>query len=235
MGWLVALVILAGCGRLGFDEQGTPETFDAPMIDDGPASVGSVVAQRMPGGWGPLDLTAAGDLDWKHFGIGATTAVNRKATGNNLIADVMHIGGGVLAFTDKQDPQLDTSWADGTPTTATPAPVTTTSYVDTPNPNGDGFAFDVAATTTQRTLRVNAGVWCARLRLSAKLLDNSAPELFDTTWDFPLSAFEVGTYNVSFRALQDTTLQVSLLIDFNYCTTGDVGEVWLSSITLSDG
>lgn len=221
---MFAAILLAGCGRLGFDA-GAP--VDAPIE-------GSVAIVRQQGGWGPIDLTAEGRLDWMHLGLGGVNAVNRKASLGQLLGNVTQVGGGTLVFTDKQDPQLDTSWSDGSPVTSA-GPVTTTFMIDTANLSGDGFAFRAAATTTPRTLRVYAGVWCARIRLAAKLVDESAPGQVDTTWDFPFSSYELGQYSVSYQAASDTTLELTLTIDLNHCVTGDVGEVWLSALTLAAG
>ncbi len=68
------------------------------------------------------------------------------------------------------------TWSDGSPTTT--ANTKTCVYLVGVN---NGFQITVPADTTQRTLKLYAGLWSASGRLEATLSDGSAPMFVDTT------------------------------------------------------
>jgi hypothetical protein len=230
-----AAVLGVACGRVGFDP-------DSPLARDGAEGGDSLqgadaspapalVVTRLAGGWPATDLTQSGTLDWAHWGLTSTTDFNHKEGVAQAISNFTLLGGGTLAqgTVTLLGPF---SWTDGTPV-VNASDVTTDFFIDTAEPSGSGFELQVAATTDARRLRIYSGNWCIRLRFAASLDDASAPDQVDLSWDNPNSAAVVSIYQVDFEAAGPTSLTIDMTVDQNYCTTGDVGEVWLLAATLS--
>lgn len=107
-------------------------------------------------------------------------------------------------------------------------------YVDSATTE-DGLRVVVNADTVPRTLVVYTGTFCTKLRLAATLqLSGTGTRTgTDSAWDNPVPAGEYGYYVVQFQAgASGRTLTIDLVIDQNYCPTGDLGEVWLGGAAL---
>jgi hypothetical protein len=94
----------------------------------------------------PVDLTAEGTVDWRHWGLSGL--VDFKVTGGQRISDYTEIGNG--ASSDVMRSALTFSWSDGTPRqTVTGAPAAPALAGV-----GSGFDFTVSAEPAARTLAV---------------------------------------------------------------------------------
>ena len=114
-----------------------------------------------------VSLTAAGTLDWAHWGLSGANSFDHKATGGGRISDKVMVGGGPQVYANSPIPF---SWSDGSPT-ATATNTATGIYV---SGTGNGFQITAPADTTPRTLRVYVGEWRAGGLLTAALSDGSA-------------------------------------------------------------
>jgi hypothetical protein len=169
----------------------------------------------------------AGDTDWVHWGLGGDVgAYNHRSGVTPSISDFTQLGKAALLQTNCCI-ETGFSWSDGTPTAAATNAIGGI-YLDTANLGGDGFQFSVPADTEARTLLVYAGNWCLREKLQASLSDGSAATVVDTSFDVPTATLATAIYTVEFRAgSSGQTLDVTLTIADNHCTTGDVGELHL--------
>ena len=198
--------------------------------DASPAVAGllTVSATAPQVGFGePIDFSAAGDADWVHWGLGGDVAAyNHRAGVAPSISNYTQLGDASLLQTNCCI-ETGFSWTDGTPS-ATATNAIGGIYVDTAKAGGDGFQFSVPADTSQRTLLVYAGNWCVREKLQATLSDGSAPSVVDTSFDVPTANLANSVYTITFQAgSAGQTLDVTLTVAENHCTTGDVGELHL--------
>lgn len=134
-----------------------------------------------------VNLTAAGPVDWVHWGLQSDTSINRKANVSPQISDwtALHdshdsnAGVYVFQFADNSNTY---SWSDGTPTVAVNETTTGVWAYGWPPPNtGTGFEITVPADTALKTLKVYVGAYGARGRFEAVLSDDSAPAYVDTS------------------------------------------------------
>jgi hypothetical protein len=132
---------------------------------------GSISASMVSSPVGSIDLTAAGIIDWAHWGRNGPSTFDHKAgVTPQKITNVTKIGTGGLSWF--ADCPTTFSWTDGTPTlnvSNTPTGINTNGAV------GNGFEITVPADTTTKTLRVYVGVWFTQGKLEATLSDVSAP------------------------------------------------------------
>jgi hypothetical protein len=94
----------------------------------------------------PVDLTAEGVMDWRHWGLGG--AVDYKASAGTFISDVTPVGTGTV--TTKFRNPMSFSWTDGTPTATDTGDADGMGVLGA----GNGFTFTVPAGAAARTLSV---------------------------------------------------------------------------------
>src|SRR5712692_1227285 len=122
-----------------------------------------------------IDLTAAGPLDWVHWGLYTPTSLDRKSSVTPQIGDWTVIGPST-AFTAAYqfgDNANGYSWSDGTHTASVTNTTTGVWAYGVPN-IGTGFELSVPADTTVRTLKVYVGAFAATGKFEASLSDLSA-------------------------------------------------------------
>jgi hypothetical protein len=134
-----------------------------------------------------VNLSAAGPVDWVHWGLQSDTSINRKANVMPQISDLTPVRGsndtnsGVYIF-QLTDNYNSYTWGDGTPTLAINETTTGVWAYGWPPPNlGTGFEITVLADTSVRTLKMYVGAYGARGRFEATLSDGSAPTYIDTS------------------------------------------------------
>src|SRR5881397_2566740 len=103
-----------------------------------------------------VNLTAAGALDWVHWGLYTDTSVDRKAGVTPKISNFTVIGPTnlFLAAYRYSDNFNGYSWGDGSPTAAETNTTTGVWAYGTGSGIGSGFEITVPADTTVRTLKV---------------------------------------------------------------------------------
>jgi hypothetical protein len=129
-----------------------------------------------------IDLTAAGPLDWVHWGLYTPTSLDRKSGVTPQIGDWTVIGPS-NAFTAAYqfgDNANGYSWSDGTPTASVTNTTTGVWAYSVPS-IGTGFELSVPADTTMRTLKVYVGAFAAKGKFEASLSDLSAADYLDSS------------------------------------------------------
>src|SRR5437773_908426 len=111
-----------------------------------------------------IDLSAAGPVDWVHWGLYTATSLDRKAGVTPLISDFTPLdntngGVSVYQFTNNFNGY---SWSDGTPTASVTNTTTGVWAYGTPIREDSGFEISVTADTTVRTLKVYVGAFAAQ-------------------------------------------------------------------------
>ena len=135
-----------------------------------PAAPGVVAdASALPSGTGatPLDLTAAGGVDWLH--LDGTTAVRKAGVTPTLGYANLAAAQAVTAFGDSP---VAFTWSDGTPT-ASSTGVTTGAVFNSateygPTADGGGYRLTVPAADTLRKLVFVGGIWNSRAHLTVQ-------------------------------------------------------------------
>ncbi|HEX4458290.1 MAG TPA: hypothetical protein VIA18_09995 [Polyangia bacterium] len=142
-----------------------------------------------------VDLTAAGALDWAHWGYANTdkTTIDRKATSASQISDFTTVNGGSATYANNPDGY---SWTDGSPT---PSVTSTTTGVFVAGA-GAGFQLTVPASTVPRTLVVYVGGYRSNGKLTAALSDHSAPDYSDAGFQDFVDNIYGATYTLTFNA-----------------------------------
>ena len=183
------------------------------------------------------NLTAAGTLDWAHWGNAGSLSMNHKNGVAQQISSYTALGTVAPAVNNYFHGNASVaavSWSDGTPT-ASVAGTSGMAWIDTRNVSGDGFQLTAPADTSNRTLKLYAGNWCQRTKVQASLSDGSAPALTDTSWDVTTPVWQTSVYTLSYAAASSgQSLTVKVTIDLNHCLTGDVGEIGLYAATLAN-
>jgi hypothetical protein len=135
--------------------------------------VGSVIN---PGLGVTVDLTAEGELDWAHWGLGSPADFDNKLGGDSQISSFTQIGAGsVLRYANNA---VGYTWSDGNPNPAIDAS-TTGIYIPG---TGNGFEVTVPASDTPLLFQIYVGAWMATMHFEASLSDNSAPVFADDTY-----------------------------------------------------
>jgi hypothetical protein len=150
---------------------------------------------------GSLNLTDEGTLDWAHFGLNASTSVNRKANITPLIS--MTPIGNQNRYSMFN---VNMSWSDGDPTKTT---TDTSTGIYAPGTN-NGYTVTVPAGTAPRTLRVYVGEFRGTGTLIAHLSDNSLPDV--TTTHTNNNGIGLSRFHIEFRATQAATLTVTWVL-----------------------
>ena len=147
----------------------------------------SARAANLTGSFDPIpqgssvDLTAAGPVDWVHWGLYTETSLDRKAGVAPLISDftILDATNGYAYVYQFADNYNGYSWSDGTPSGAVTNTTTGVWAYGVPT-MGSGFEFNAPADTNPRTLKVYVGAFAARGKLEAQLSDASAPAFTST-------------------------------------------------------
>ncbi|MEV4758989.1 hypothetical protein AB0J86_28375 [Micromonospora sp. NPDC049559] len=147
-----------------------------------------------------VDLTDAGPLDWVHWGRDDAWSVNRKRGARHLIDDR---GGPGWRVRFDNGPQRF-GWRDGAGGGVERG--TRASILSC----GGGFTLSVAAGTQPRTLRLYAGVWQARGRLTVRL-GSGGPTATAALED--RDGGESTEFTVRFRATAATELTVRWTVE----------------------
>jgi uncharacterized delta-60 repeat protein len=148
---------------------GAPATTTAATLTVNPVPVSGSLSGTTSASAAPYNLTALGNADWVHFGVGGNYAVtDRKATGNSQISNFTTVGAG--SFGGYTSSARTVTWGDGTPTASS----TDTGYVWANTALGSGYSFTAPADTTTRTLYVYVGGYSSGATLTATLSDGSA-------------------------------------------------------------
>lgn len=123
-----------------------------------------------------VDLTAAGSLDWAHWGLTSAGSFNRKAGVTAVLPNVDPLGVQPNKVERFADSRTGFTWTDGTPVAS--ATNTTTGLFVFGEHNG--FQFTVPASPTRRQLRLYVGLYGAQGRLEAALSDGSGAPFTST-------------------------------------------------------
>jgi hypothetical protein len=116
----------------------------------------------------PIDLTAEGTLDWRHWGLSAF--VDFKQTAGDRIGDYTQIGEGM--YSDVMRSALTFSWSDGSPRQSVTAAPAAPALAGT----GSGFDFMVSAEAAVHTLAVYVSGENDTGILTASLTDGCVPD-----------------------------------------------------------
>lgn len=156
-----------------------------------------------------VNLSAAGNLDWVHWGLYTDTSLNRKSAVAPQIGNFNVIGdsNGFVTAYQFADNANGYSWVDGAPFHSITNTTTGVWAYGFPN-LGAGFEFAVPADTNTRTLQVFVGAFKCRGTLTATLSDGSAPGYTDNSL-FNQANGPGGVYALTFAA--GTTGQTLLI------------------------
>jgi hypothetical protein len=148
-----------------------------------------------------INLSAAGSVDWVHWGLYTETTVNRKAGVTPRIGDFSLVDTpmGFAFVYQYSDNYNGYSWSDGTPEVAVTNTTTGVWCYGTPT-IGSGFEFTVPADTATRTLKVYVGVFGGRGQFEASLSDGSAPAYVNSSLANLMGNGPCATYTVTYAA-----------------------------------
>ncbi len=138
-------------GTAPTDTGTTPTDTGTPPTDTGPVAELSCTLASGPT-TGSVDLSA-GTLDWAHWGLVTKDSWDHKSGGTFFTGRGTTKGG----FNTYGSYPVSWTWSGGTPTASMPGPIGTLTGIFVGNKD-EGFTFDVALTTTERTLVT----WLAR-------------------------------------------------------------------------
>ena len=194
----------------------------------------------------PVDLTARGTTDWAIWGYAAggtstSLAPDTRKAGGSAISDLTNIdpapsvqlrGLGQFAnppflfdWTDGNSPNSDTNATGGLQHNGEPQDLSTL---------GKGFAFDVPADTSPRTLTVYVATNRADGELTATLSDGSASAFSDTL----VQAVDLrsGVYTITYAAASaNQTLHVSWVETVDNCVQFRCDNAAIYAVALSAG
>ncbi len=114
-----------------------------------------------------VDLTGAGALDWRHWGLNSTNS-NRKGGVTPRINELVLIGGGAPQTITNS---VEFSWVDGFPSLAATNVVTTLGTTNLTN----GFSIQIPVNTALSKVKIYLGAVAARGQLEMALDDNVLP------------------------------------------------------------
>ena len=172
---------------------------------------GSINGSMVTSPAGSVDLTAAGGIDWGHWGRNGTTTYDHKANITAKITNFTKLGSGGWSWF--ADCPTTFSWSDGTPAQNilnTPTGINTNGVV------GNGFEITVPADTNSRTLNMYVGVWFTQGKLEATLSDASAPVYVNSSLNNNAGA-SFGVYTINYKAASPgQNLKVRFTIQTQY-------------------
>jgi len=210
------------------DAAGNTTTVGNGVGVNNPTAVlsGSVVASPDPmGAATPVDLTAAGNLDWAVWGtVNTSLGPDVRKSGGSAISDLTNIDPAptapLRALATLPPPPFLFNWSDGG---SQPEGVNVVAGLqhDGELPTdvstlGKGFSFDVPAGTAARTLTVYVATNRASGQLTASLSDRSAASYVDT---LPLATdLRTGVYTIHYAAAsRGQTLHVQWVETLDNC------------------
>src|SRR5256714_11604836 len=122
-----------------------------------------------------VNLTAAGPIDWVHWGLYTESSLDRKDGVVPEIGDftLLDSSNGYAYVYQYSDNYNGYSWSDGTPTVSVNDTTTGVWAYGVPT-MGSGFTFTVPAGTNTRMLKVFVGAFAAGGEFEASLSDKSA-------------------------------------------------------------
>ncbi|WP_236647735.1 hypothetical protein [Micromonospora sicca] len=165
-----------------------------------------------------VDLTAAGPVDWVHWGLlGADQAV-RKRNGSGAIRDE---GGRGRRESYSNNPEAY-AWRDGAPVGSAGG---TTSGLYTCG-RGNGFTLAVTADGEPRTVRLYAGLWMARGRLDLRLSTGGPTSTLRMEDPHTQHTAE---FTIRFQAPRGAKLLVNWTVEESF---GDCGNVGVQAVAL---
>jgi serine/threonine protein kinase len=175
------------------------------------------------------NLTSVGTSDWVHWGYGTNaSAVDRKATGANLISNYSLLKGGTVSANGSWP--IDFYWSDGTPVSSVSSAVTTTSCIYVSGLD-NGFVFSVPASTKTRTLYVYVGVYKGTGRLTASIQGGTTYSNASLNMTTDPNLADNALYQISFSSnVVGTRLFISWMLQTD---DGTAGNVQLESVALS--
>src|SRR5882724_4654684 len=165
-----------------------------------------------------INLTAAGPVDWVHWGLYTDTSLDRKAGVSPQISNFKPVyntgNSNAYAFVYQySDNPNSYSWSDGTPTASVTNTTTGVWAYGLPQ-IGTGFEISVPADTTVRTLKVYVGVFAGVGRFAAFLSDGSAASYTNSSLD-GIRDTQNGVYSLEYSANspgQTLTIRWTLLL-----------------------
>jgi len=217
-------------GAKGFRIQKASASWLLALLVGGSATKGAVLT----GSFTPIikgavvNLSAAGSLDWVHWGLYTDTSLDRKANVASQISDFTlafptNFPGFAYQFSDNWNGY---SWSDGTPD---PSVTDTTTGVYAVGP-GHGFRFSVTAGTEVKTLKAYVGTYGASGKFEASLSDNSAVPYTDSSLT-NVSNGPGGVYTITFAGRSPgAVLNIKWTVEFMEDPT--YGNVTLQSAAL---
>ena len=187
---------------------------------------GSISGGMVTSPAGSIDLTAAGIIDWAHWGRNGPSTFDHKAgVTPQKISGVTKIGSGGLSWF--ADCPTTFSWSDGTPTLNV---LNTPTGINTNGAVGNGFEITVPADQTTKTLKLYVGVWFTQGKLEATLSDASAPAFVDSTLNNNAGS-SFGLYTINYKAASSgQTLKIRFTIQTQYLSPN--GNVAWEAATL---
>lgn len=165
-----------------------------------------------------VDLTAAGPVDWVHWGLLGVDRPVRKRDGSGAIGDE---GGHGRRESFSNYPEAY-AWRDGAPVGSASG---TTSGLYTCG-RGSGFALAVTADGELRTVRLYAGLWMARGRLDLRLSTGGPTSTLRMEDPHTLHTAE---FTIRFQAPKGAKLLVSWTVEESF---GDCGNVSVQAVAL---
>ena len=150
-----------------------------------------------------INLTAAGPVDWVHWGLYTDTSLDRKAGVSPQISNFKPVyntgNSNAYAFVYQySDNPNGYSWSDGTPTASVTNTTTGVWAYGLPQ-IGTGFEISVPADTTVRTLKMYVGVFAGVGRFAAFLSDGSAASYTNSSLD-GIRDTQNGVYSLEYSA-----------------------------------
>jgi uncharacterized repeat protein (TIGR01451 family) len=187
---------------------------------------GSISGSMVSSPAGSVDLTAAGIIDWAHWGRNGPSTFDHKAgVTPQKISNVTKIGSGGLSWF--ADCPTTFSWTDGTPTLNV---LNTPTGINTNGAVGNGFEITVPADQTTKTLKLYVSVWFTQGKLEATLSDASAPAFVDSTLNNNAGS-SFGLYTINYKAASPgQTLKIRFTIQSQYLSPN--GNVAWEAATL---
>src|SRR6266550_8498877 len=149
-----------------------------------------------------INMTAAGPVDWVHWGLYTDTSVDRKAGVTPQISNFKPVyntnnsNAYVFVYQYSDNPN-GYSWSDGTPTSSITNTTTGVWAYGLPQ-IGTGFEISVPADTTVKTLKVYVGVFAAQGLLVASLSDGSAPSYTNSSLGSMGPTTKNGVYSLEY-------------------------------------
>jgi hypothetical protein len=150
-----------------------------------------------------INLTAAGQMDWVHWGLYTDTSLDRKAgvapqiSNFNSVYDTGNSQAYVYAYQYTDNPN-SYSWSDGTPSASLTNTTTGVWAYGSPQV-GTGFQISVPADTTVRTLKVYVSVFAAEGLFVGSLSDGSATDYRNSSLHSRRNT-EAGVYSLEYAA-----------------------------------